>query len=283
MSLSVIVYQVREHTRSRVICEAMLEGMRRQGQRVAHRWEDEYSGVDADVAVFYGLEGKLSKVFADYSAAAKAVYIDLGYWARKEPDDRWGGYHKLAVNDRHPTAYFQNVKHGPERAAVVGAKALPWKASGSHILLAGMGDKGAKAEGFAPEEWERDAINQIRQYTKRAIIYRPKPSWKGARPIAGVGYASTRDKDVGKFLRNCHAVVTHHSNVAVDGLVLGIPAFAWRGVAMPMSSQDLSEIETPVRLEGRQQWLNDIAHVQYNVEEMKRGVAWRYLLEEGLV
>jgi len=278
MSPSVIVYQVRAHNRSRVICEAMLEGLRRIGQPVRHKWEDEYAGVEADVAIFYGLEGKLTQVFADYSAAAKAVYVDLGYWGRRA-GGRWTGYHKLVVNERHPTAYFQRLPHGPERAAEVGVKVQPWRTGGGHILLAGMGDKGARAEGYEPERWERETIAELRKYTSRHIVYRPKPSWKGARLISGVGYSSPKEE---LDLSNCCAVVTHHSNVAVDGLVFGIPAFVWRGVGVPMGLQDLSRIDDPIRPEGREQWVSDIAHCQYSIDEMRRGIAWRYLRDEGL-
>lgn len=281
MPPSVIVYQVRAHNRSRVICEAMLEGLRRIGQPVRHKWEDEYIGVESDVALFYGLEGRLSKVFADYSAAAKAVYVDLGYWGRRA-GGRWTGYHKLVVNDRHPSAYFQRRPHGPARAAELGVKVQPWRDDSGHILLAGMGDKGAHAEGYEPERWERSTIAELRQYTRRQIVYRPKPSWKGARPIQGIGYSSPKDP-VEKHLENCYAVVTHHSNVAVDGLVAGVPAFVWRGVGVSMGSQDLSQIDNPHRPDGREQWVNDIAHCQYSIDEMRRGLAWRYLRDEGLI
>lgn len=284
MRLRAVVYQIPDHHRSRVICEAMSQGLKHHGVRHTTKFENEYQGnIEADTAVFYGLEGRLNKIFRDYSERAKAVYIDLGYWKRKERHDRFGGYHKVVVNDRHPTTYFQNRKHDGSRAQLLEIGIEPWhdRVSG-HILLAGMGDKGARAEGYAVEEWERWAIKKIREYSDRKIIYRPKPSYRRARPIQGVGY-SPRTVDVSVALSGCHTVVTHHSNVAIDGICKGIPAFAWKGAALKMTLQDLAFIEKPYRPEGREQWINDLSWCQWNVEEMKKGLAWNHLLEEGLL
>lgn len=284
MAVKAVIYQVPDHHRSRVVCDAMSQGLTEHGISHEVKLESDYPDrIEADVAIFYGLEGNLGRIFRDYTREAKAVYIDLGYWKRKEKHDRFGGYHKIVVNDRHPTEYFQRFPHPEDRARALGIQVEPWRAESSgHILIAGMGDKGARAEGYGVEEWERWAWKKMAQYTSRRIIYRPKPSYRRARPIQGLAYSS-RQIDISVALQNCFAVVTHHSNVAVDAIVRGIPAFSWKGVAIGMSSQDLSTIEEPVRPEGREQWVNDLAYCQWNVEEMKKGLAWNHLVLEGLV
>lgn len=280
MALKVAVYQIKDHHRSAVVCSAMRTGIAKVGDEVIARFEDEYTEVEADVAVFYGLDGNMGRLFKEYRRNAKAVYIDLGYWKRKEYPHRYAGYHKICVNDRHPTAYFQKVAHDNSRVAALGLKLEPWK-HGRHILLAGMGDKGAKAEGYDVEEWERWAIKMIRENTKREIVYRPKPSWRRACPIAGVGFSS-RNVPIEKALKDCHAVVTHHSNVAVDALCSGIQAYACKGAAAPLALRDLSFINKSY-CPDREQWLNDLSWCQWNIEEMKEGVPWKHLKEEGLV
>ena len=287
MSARVVVYQIPYHHRSAVICEAMEQGIRRHGVEVIRKFETEYSGIEADYAVFYGLEGKLSRIFKEYIANAeakgtKALYIDLGYWKRKERSNKFGGYHKIVVNARHPTEYFQRRVHDDSRLRELNVSIEPWRRGGNHILIAGMGDKGAAAEGYDIEQWERWAIGKIRENSKRAIVYRPKPSWKRAKPIAGVGYSGRLIECV-HALRDCFAVVTHHSNVAVDAICMGIPAFCWHGVAKPMSLQDLSLIEKPMKPDSREQWVRDISWCQWNVEEMKKGIAWKCLKDEGVI
>jgi len=263
----------------------MYNGVHRSGDIARRCFEHEYTGrVDHDVAIFYGLEGKMPQIFADYRSQAKAVYVDLGYWGRRE-GGRWSGYHKVSINDRHPTSYYRKRQHDADRLERFGIQVKPWRKTGSHILLAGMGDKGSQAEGYPVEQWEREAITAIRQVTDRPILYRPKPSWKKAKPIvmAGVAYSAPHAREVEDDLRDCWAVVTHHSNVAIDGLVAGIPAFCWRGVATEMALQDLKRIETPMFPDGREAWLRDIAYTQWSIAEMQSGAAWQHLKAEKLI
>lgn len=256
----------------------MFAGIRAAGDRPEHFTQGEYTEPLHDVAVFYGYTKTLRKVMADYiKAGRKAVYIDLGYWRR----EGLTGYHKISVNDRHPTAYFQKRKHNAYRANSISVSVKPWH-NGSHIIIAGMGDKAAEAEGFQVEAWERRAIEALRMVTDRRIIYRPKPSWLRAQPIPGADY-SPPSQPLDHILKSAHAIVTHHSNVAVEALVEGVPAFCWKGVAVPLASQDLKLIETPVRSDARQQWVNDIAFTQWNINEMRLGLPWACLKEEGLI
>lgn len=271
----------------------MARGIRACGDVPESLWEHEYpncftdrilQGKMPDIAVFYGLEGQLPLIFSDYVASGRwAVYVDLGYWGRRE-GGRWSGYHKVVVNARHPSAYFRAPQHDRKRISRFrGLLAQPWTESGNHILLAGMGDKGALAEGFAPEEWERGAIERIRKVTDRPILYRPKPSWKTARPIPGTLWSDPQQRVIEQELQNCWAVVTHHSNVAVDALVAGIPTFCWDGVAAGLSSQSFDEIERPLFPDGRDAWMADLAYTQWSVEEIAAGACWSHLRSEGLI
>lgn len=281
MPLSVTVFQIANHHRSRTVCTAMAAGIRAVGDRVTIRDESEYRFPDADAVVFYGLAGHLPKVFSDYRKKGKpAVYVDLGYWGRRE-GGRFNGYHKISVGARHPTRYFQAHKHSDDRFKQFGLKTSPWQ-KGKHILLAGMSDKAAQAEGLVVEHWEQEAIDELLKHTKRRIIYRPKPSWRGARPLRGAVF-DTSACDLRYMLNNCHAVVTHHSNVSIDGLIAGVPAFCWDGVATPMALQNLSQIESPIYPNDRHEWLAAIAYCQWNIEEMAAGLPWRHLKNEGLI
>lgn len=282
MPASVVVYRIHAHHRSDVVCTAMVKGLRKQGVQVLEKYEHEYRHrPEAYAAVFYGLEGNLREIFKHYQRPEhRAVYIDLGYWGRRQ-GGRWAGYHKIVVNSRHPTAYFQTKQHSPGRFRQFGLHPKPWK-SGRFILLAGMGAKGAWAENLGQEEWERTTLDKLKSFTDRPIIYRPKPSWKHAQPIPGTIY-SPKIQPLEDVLKDCHAVVSHHSNVSVDALMEGIPAFTWDGVARCMSGQDLANIESPHQPEGRQQWAENIAWTQWNIDEMATGKPWLHLKSEGLV
>lgn len=282
MPLAVTVYLQPGHPRSKAVCSAMLAGIQKSGDKVTLRSALQYRMPEGDVAVFYGLAGKLAQVFADYPRAGrKAVYVDLGFWGRKD-GGRFAGFHKLAVNDRHPTAYFQARRHDASRAQVFGLKPSPWRRKGDHILLAGMGPKGARAEGFQALGWERQALAELRRHTDRPVIYRPKPNWINPPPLPGAIMAP-KDQSLEDAIAGCHAVVTHHSNAAVEAITMGVPAFVVEGVALPMARTDLKLIETPAYPDGRGQWLSDLAWTQWSVAEMATGQAWAHLKAEGLV
>lgn len=263
----------------------MAAGIAAAGDRPVIFDEKNYAGPEAlaaKVAVFYGLEGNLPRVFNDFAKLGRAVYVDLGYWGRRE-GGRWSGYHKISVNARHPVGYYRKPDHPNDRLQHFGIVPAKWRRTGGEfILLAGMGDKGAYAEGFEPEQWERWAIAEIQRYTKRRILYRAKPSWKTAKPIAGTVWSDPK-VSVDAELARAWAVVTHHSNVAVDAILAGVPAFCWGGVAREMSLQDLSRIEDPWFPGGRKQWAADIAYTQWSVEEMRTGLPWVHLKREKII
>ena len=267
--------------RSKILAQAMHEGIVKCGDKVNLVNALSFDGrITADVAVFYGLSDRLKDVFRLYREKATAVYIDLGYWNRRI-HSKHDGYHKISVNNRHPTAYFQNRQHDADRFKALGIEIQPWRAPGHSILLAGMSAKASQAEGFATEQWERNAARTIRIGTKMPIYYRPKPSWTGARIINGTLYQ--RNLELSKALEDCHAVVTHHSNVAVDALLAGVPVFCSEGVASVMGHTDLLKIAQPIRPEGREQWAADIAYCQWKLEEIVSGMPWDHLKAEGLV
>ena len=285
MADPVVIYMAPGHQRSKTVCHAMLEGIRRVGDPVVLMSAASYRTPDAPVAIFYGLSGNLGRCFREYRKAPgmKAVYIDLGYWGRRA-SGRFNGYHKISVNNRHPTAYFQKRRHDDSRLAALGLELQPWRKPGRHILLAGMGPKAARCEGFASCEWERATIAKLRAVTDRPILYRPKPNWPGARPLPGAEFDRTyQTGGLEPVLQDAHAVVTHHSNVGVEALQFGVPVFTEAGVATPMASGPLTGIEKPKRPSTRKQWLADVSWCQWSVAEMREGLAWRYLKDENLV
>lgn len=238
---------------------------------------------DHDVAIFYGLAEGLRKVFEDYKRTRRAIYIDLGYWGRRKRT-RWDGHHKFALNSRHPTDYFQKIVHPSDRFRSFRTHIKPWRepTANGHVLVVGMSAKAAAAEGFDAEEWEKNTIARLAQFTKRPIIYRPKPNWLGAHEIKGSiwGGGGVELEDA---FKGCHAVVAHHSNVAVDALIAGIPCICPGGAASVLSGKTLDEIEDPPMPDGREQWAADLAYTQWSLEEMQSGAAWRYLIREGLI
>jgi hypothetical protein len=78
-------------------------------------------------------------------------------------------------------------------------------------------------------------------------------------------------------LRNCWALVTHSSNVAVDAVLMGIPVFvAPTCPAAPVGNLDLAKLETP-DMPDRARWFDSLMAQQFTVDEMRSGLAKEYL------
>ncbi len=282
MRSEVVVYFLRGKARSQRIARVLQSGAKNAGYRSSIKCDGDYECPHGDVAAFYGYQKNMPKIMADYIACGKkVVFVDLGYWHR-QLGGRWMGFHKIAVNARHPDAYLMSNKQPQTRFNRFNIKILPWQQRGKAIIVAGMSAKSAESYALKPEEWERWAVAELQKHTKRQIIYRPKPSWKEARPIKGAAFQHIV-RPIGQALLDCHAVVTHHSNVAVDAVLAGVPAFCWRGGAESMSLQDLSLIERPYYPKHRGQWASNLAFCQWDVKEMMNGNMFRHLKEEGLI
>lgn len=274
--MKVICYVDSRSTRSKVIAKAMAAGIEACGDQVMLS-ADWIPVAMADCAVGYGW--RYPDVFEAYREAGSAfVYIDLGWWERKPHGNEMGGYHKVVVNEREPMAYFRRGS-ASDRFARFGLSVQPWRSTGSHILLGGMSAKSAKTRGYAPQEWERDAIRRIREVSDRPIWYRPKPSWGEATPIEATRFSGPGES-IAAALRDCWAVVTLHSNVAVDALLAGVPVHCQHGVGAALSVASLAEIEAPALPEGRERLMADIAYVQWSVAEMRSGECWAHLKRE---
>lgn len=268
----VSVYSIRSHRRSRTVSEKACQGLAEAGFEPHPFFEDEYRVPVSDIAVFYGYKNNLPRIMREHKTA---VSVDLGYWQRREAD-----YHKIAINDRHPTAYFRGV-NDPSRLKSLGIRLRDWRKSGDFVLVAGMSHKAAEACGYGPGEWESWAIEEVKKHTDLPVLYRPKPSCKFSR-IVQADYAPS-GLNIQEALKGCHALVTHHSNCAVDALVEGIPVFVWEGVASPMGLQDLSKIEDPYFPSDRQAWAEDIAWTQWTFDEIATSAPWEHLHSRGLI
>lgn len=295
----------RTDTRSKVIAQAMYEGVLRSGDKASlvDGWKYETGHPTGDVAIFYGYKSNGREIFNDYLAAGKhVIFIDLGYWGRRH-GGRYTGFHRFSVDSRHPSNHVMKKDMPADRLNVLRTlhaadmklpkplglitkdtdfEVKPWHKNGEYIVLAGMQKKSCDSYKLDYMEWETKAVNILKAHSKRPIVYRPKPKDDDAREIPGTIF-SGRDEKLAKLFKSAWAIVTHHSNVAVDAVVEGIPIFCYDGIAKPMGSDDLTKIETPNLTGNRQQWLQNACYFQFSIPEMREGVPWRTFKQMGIL
>ena len=275
-----------QYKREENLMRRMADGIRLRGDtaKLMIRNMDDHAE-DCDFAHVVGVKNIL--MFQDYiKRGIPVAYWDKGYvrrlWRDQNGKEEWLDYWRVSVNMHQPLPFIEKAKKGPERAKAEGIKFQPWRKKGEAIIVDGSSAKHyAFHELGNPTDVAKAVIAEIKTKSDRPIIYRPKPSWTGAVPIEGTEY-DHGSKDYTAIFARAHALVTYGSNLCYDAALAGVPSIVLgQGVARPISSTSLEEIENP-RLatdEERQQWVNNVAWCQFKKEEMNSGLAWDTIKE----
>lgn len=254
--------------RQRQIYEACQKGLRSCGFTKQSR---------SDFLVTWGIHKGNRQIIQQYRDQKKPVIIfDLGYWGRKV-------YFKASVNQAHPENVLAEKFSGERYEKSGGVPIRQPQEGGDFVLLAAMGWKGCAAYGQGHGEWDAAAYRKIKAATETQIVWKAKPSDptpvvpQGVIPYTG----GTKLQDYS--LERCKAIVTHHGNCAVEALALGIPAFCVDGAAAQICNFDLSKIDTAKVSENRVQFLYNLAHWQWTVDEIANGKMFQDYTERGLI
>ena len=287
-----IVFFRSDKTRERIVADAFVAGVNTQGDQGSIISDSDSKRLsaretDIEVAVTMGISRGAKRSFEEFLAAGRhAIYVDKGL--TRQGDDKFGNrmpkYYRVSVDAFQATEYFMKKDRPPDRWKALGVDLEPWRKTGENVLVAGGSEKYSfwhEHEGGATG-WAWRVIEEIRKYTKRPIIYRPKPSWSEAVPIKGTQF-SRPPVGLRQELENCWALITFGSNAAVTAVRLGVPVFVLGdGLAKPMGLSDLSKIEEPYYPpdKERRKWANCLAYAQFSLDEMANGTAWKVLKEE---
>lgn len=106
-------------------------------------------------------------------------------------------------------------------------------------------------------EWLNNTIKEIRKYTDKEIIVRLK---------------NNNLNSIEKDIENAWCVVTHVSAAALDALRLGVPVVTTGICSATSLSTQISDIDNPLMLEGRDELFSHLAWAQFSIEEMASGL-----------
>lgn len=256
--------------KANLIGNAFRSGFKRQG--IACITPERFDGnIVADVAVAYGWINELTtQVFSKYKAAGKHfVFIDLGYWDRGTE-----GHYRLGIDDwdtaklmrrNCPSDRFDRLKVNVRN---------DWDHTSKIVMVVGMSDKAAWTHGYKAGEWELRTKQEVEKVFPGGSVYvRQKPNKQTLR--------TSKIEPIDNALREAYFVVSHHSNVAVDCLVAGVPFYAKKGVGSLMSNPDFGKDTllnpTHPNKDDMMQLLYDTAYAQWTPAEMRTGECWNYI------
>lgn len=196
-------------------------------------------------------------------------YIDTGYFGNERTQQNpngWKYWHRIVKN---------NLQHGEiisrpdDRWKQFNKKFRPWKKSGTKILVAAPDEKPCKFYGTTQEEWIKNTVDTIKQYTDRPVVVRQRAKQRIDRVVHDT-LQQALDDDV-------FALVTYNSVAALESVFHGIPAFtlAPANAASPVALQDLSQIERPYYADSDKlyAWACHLAYGQFHISELKDGSA----------
>jgi hypothetical protein len=213
------------------------------------------------IAVLWGVDKATLPLWNEIQRTKhQFIYVDNGYFRSK-----WqgGDHYRITVNaEQHSGVGSSNG----ERWKRLDIQIKPWRRDGKHILIACQSDFWHERHGHGSAAgFSANVTRALRQFTDRLIVSRMKP--------IGVH----KEPPLSESLKDCWAVVTHSSMVALEAMLQGIPAFVLAKCALsPVSLSDLSKIETPVYPE-LEHWAAVLADNQWTLNEIRNGTAWKAL------
>lgn len=149
------------------------------------------------------------------------------------------------------------------------------KQNKGYILVIGQfGHKDTRIS--MPINWPDQILNEIRMFTDRPIVYRPKPE-RGRLPVqlyTDMTIDEVTPLDV--LISSAYAVVVYSSKAAIYAMLSGVPVIVTGqySIVKHLCCNDIADIEEVKPVELEQFWY-DLAYMQWSEEEIASGVPFR--------
>lgn len=195
----------------------------------------------------------------------KFFQIDNGFY--RPARGRKDGYYRFMYSRPDPIFVTDNAllaQRMDEGGLNLRPVLTPLRRDGRHVLIAMPGEEFGRAHGLDMRPWMAGIVSEVKRHTDRPLIVRDRLS---PSPLAS-------------DMRDCWAVVTHSSNVAVDAVLAGIPVFIEpTSMAAPVGNFSLGKLEEPFFPDSEllSTWWASLMCQQFTVAEMHGGVAHFFL------
>lgn len=265
---------------SKPVIEAVIASAQHRGIQIKE------NSLDCDAVLIWSVlwAGRMKgnqQVYQHYRSQTRSVIaVDVGSLIR-------GVTWKIGINHINRQGQFGNsVALDANRPQKLGIELKTPPAPGNKILVAGQHANSLQVAGLLGQEnWITNVVNELGLYTDRSIVVRHHPRSKlnvSALPNhieiqVPVKLQNTYD-DFDFDLADIHAVVNFSSSPGITAAIQGVrPIVSDHSLAYPVSI-DPANIDKPYQLD-RQQWLIELSHTEYLIEEISRGM-WLDRLQE---
>jgi hypothetical protein len=235
---------------------------------------------DADAAIIWSVlwSGRMTpnkEVWVNYQQQGKPVIVvDVGALYRGET---W----KIAMNSITADGYYGHTENLDwDRPRKLGISLAINLSRNPRIVVAVQHARSLQVTGLSSmEDWVIDQVKQLRKVTDRPIVVRPHP--RSALNSAGLVHlpkdviveqpikvANTYDSYNLAF--DCHAIVNYNSGPGIQAALAGTRPIVDQSSLAYSVSINIVDIEQPYHVD-RDQWLVEICHTEYTLEEIQKG------------
>jgi hypothetical protein len=263
------------------VLAALLESLRHAGIGT------EENSMTSDAVIIWSVlwSGRMIKnreIYQHYRSLGRPVIvIDIGSLRR-------GTTWKVAINNITAEGYYGHTQDLDwDRPARLGISLSTVPRPGSHVIIAAQNSASLQVQDLdSMESWIAQQVALIRAHTDRAIRIRPHPRSRLAVSKLPANITvefprrvpNTYDSFDMQF--DCHAMVNFNSGPGIQAAVQGVrPVVHSSSLAHPVSVS-IKDIERPYDI-NRDQWLVEICHTEYTVEEIAQGL-WLKRLRDRL-
>jgi hypothetical protein len=253
---------------------ALLDSLRQAGiETVANSY-------DADAAIIWSVlwSGRMAAnqaVWSHYRSLGRPVIcVDVGALYRGET---W----KIALNSITAAGYYGHTENLDwDRPRKLGISLAINLSRNPRIVVAAQHARSLQvADLVSTEDWIVQQVKRLREVTDRPIVVRPHPR----SPLDTAGLVSlpkdivieqpqklVNTYDSYNLAFDCHAMINYNSGPGIQSALAGTrPMVDRSSLAYPVSIP-IQDIEKPYTVD-RDQWLVEICHTEYTVEEIKKG------------
>ena len=217
-------------------------------------------------------------VYQRYRAQNKPVIIiETGALYR-------GNTWKISVNHVDATGFYGHTQNlDPDRPRRLGMSLAVNLSSNPVVLVTGQHNRSHQLAGVAQEAWMSDVIVKIRSVSDRPIHVRPHPrcalDWsqlpRNIHQEQPKKLTGTYDSFNLQF--DYHAVVNYNSGPGIQAAIAGVrPIVHKTSLAHPVSIA-IDNIDQPYDFD-RHQWLTEICHTEYTLDEIKQALWLKRIL-----
>lgn len=252
--------------------------------QAGHSVVENHPGCDVDVIWSVLWHGRMApnKVIWDRARAVNkpVIVLEVGHIRR-------GITWKVGLNGINRDAFFSTGGNNNSRASLLALELKDWKNNpDGPIIICTQHSKSQQWQGMPPvSNWLIKTIDAVREQTDRHIVIRPHPrcplelietEFRNVTRQIPKKLGGTYD-DFDFQYNDAWAVINWSSNPAVEAVRNGIPVFTGpSSLAWDVANQTLDTINNPIRPD-RKQWLNDIAHTEFTIQEISQGLPLKQL------